>query len=206
MLARNNLTSGERQVSPTLDCIRRDHLARYQWAAKVLPPASRVADLACGTGYGSFILAKAGHTVIAVDAEPEAIAYAQEHYAHRNIRHSCARAEDLDLSEKLDAVVSFETIEHIESPLPVLLKCRDLAPLLIASVPNEAVFPFGPSVKFHHRHYHRHEFKALIETAGFEIAAWHGQAGKESDVEPEIKGRTLIVTAHRARDPEATLI
>lgn len=194
----SGLDSGERQVSPTLDGIRRDHVMRYQWAAKALPPASLVADLACGIGYGSFILAQAGHIVIAIDAEPEAIAYAQEHYAHPNIRHICSRAEDLDLSEKLDAVISFETIEHIESPLPVLQKCRALAPLLIASVPNEAVFPHRGMVKFHFRHYRPHEFKSLIEEAGFAIDSWHGQAGKESDVEPDRMGRTIIVMTHRA--------
>lgn len=195
----SELNSGERQVSPTLDGIRRDHVVRYQWAAKQLPPGSRVLDAACGIGYGSFILASAGHQVVAIDIEPEAIAYAEQHYAHPNIRFICGSITDLESPpNSADAVISFETIEHVADPAPILAKFQLIAPTLIASVPNEDVFPHGGNVKFHHRHYRPHEFRELIEAAGFSAESWYGQEGRESDVEPDVMGRTIIAIARRA--------
>lgn len=195
------MREGERQVAPELTGIRRDHVARYEFAAKSLPSGSRVLDVACGVGYGAFILAEAGHTVVAVDRDGEAIAYAREHYAHERITYYRSDATEMDgVLDGLifDAVTCFETIEHLEDPAPFLKELRRLSPLLLASVPNEAVFPHRGVIAFHHRHYRPHEFKALIEEAGFEIEAWHGQAGPEAEVEADRMGRTIIVTARRS--------
>lgn len=197
---------GERQVAPTIDGIRRDHVARYEWAAQYLPPGSRVLDIACGVGYGAAILADVGHTVVAADRSPEAIEYAREHYARPGVTFLCATAELFDPSSnpavnKYDAIVSFETIEHLKDPLPILKRWRELAPLLLASVPNEAVFPHGGRIKHHFRHYRPHEFKELLEAAGFEIEGWWGQTGAESDLARDnFGGRTIIAVARR-REP-----
>ncbi len=194
------LNDGERQVAPTIDGIRKDHVARYQWIAKMLPPESRVLDIACGVGYGAFILAEHGHTVVAVDRDGEAIAYAMDHYAHALVSFRCDDVSclvGLYPDDAFNVAISFETIEHLEDPKPFLKQLRRVAGSLVASVPNEAVFPYR-NYKFHHRHYRPNEFKALIEGAGFEIKQWHGQAGKESEVEPDCMGRTIIVCADRA--------
>ena len=63
----SELLSNERQVAPTLDGIRRDHVARYEWAARQLAPESVVLDAACGVGYGSRVMADAGMTVRGTD-------------------------------------------------------------------------------------------------------------------------------------------
>ena len=63
---------GERQVSPTVDGIRADHVNRYKWA--IDKTIGRVTDAACGIGYGSVILAEAGIKVRAIDIDAEAIA------------------------------------------------------------------------------------------------------------------------------------
>ena len=194
---------GERQVAPTIDGIRKDHAERYKWAAQYLPAGSRVLDLACGVGYGASILAEAGHTVIAVDRSQEAIDYARMHYARAGVTFMCSTAELFDprqnpVMNSFDAIVSFETIEHLRHPEPILEKWRDLAPLLIASVPNEAVFPHGGRIKHHFRHYRPFEFKELLENAGFEIETWCGQTDTESSVAPDnFGGRTLIAVARR---------
>lgn len=197
----SELHSGERQVAPTIDGIRRDHVARYQWAANYLGPVSRVLDIACGVGYGSAILAEAGHIVVGADRSREAIDYAREHYASSGVTYLLTTAELFDPSsnpaiKSYDAIISFETIEHLKNPRPILKRWRDLAPTLIASVPNEAVFPFRGQLH-HHRHYRPHEFKELLEGAGFEVDSWYGQTGTESDVEPECFGRTIIAVAKR---------
>lgn len=188
------LESGERQVATDVSGIRRDHRARYEWAARLIKSGSRVLDLACGIGYGARILAEAGHSVTAVDCDEETIAFARQHYAHANVTYVCDDALTFAPSQKYDAVISFETIEHIADPLPLLRKLRDAAPLLIASVPNEDKFPFR-NYAFHHRHYRPYEFKELVEQAGFVVNAWHGQEGPESEVEADHMGRTIIVCA-----------
>lgn len=189
---------GERQVSPTVEGIRRDHVARYEWASKFLN-RGRVLDLACGVGYGSDLLAKAGHSVHGVDRDGEAIAYARKHYANERATFwpadaGCVAGMEHD---SFDSIVCFETIEHIENPLPMLREMRRCAPLLLASVPNEEVFPYRNHA-FHFRHYTRKDFESLLSNAGWHVTEWFGQIGPESEVEQSVNGRTLIAVAKRA--------
>lgn len=188
-----SLHSGERQVAPTVEGIRRDHLARYEWAAAVLPPDSYVIDAGCGIGYGARILADAGHRVLAIDDDEESIAYAREHYAHERIQFLAGPVESFHLPEA-DAAVCFEMIEHVENPVPLLRCLREAAPVLLASVPNEEVFPWL-GYAFHFRHYTKGDFEKLLSEAGFAPGSWHGQEGPESPVEADVNGRTLIAAA-----------
>ena len=50
---------GERQVAPSLDGIRKDHVERYKLAAEIFGGLS-VMDVGCGVGYGAKVLADAG--------------------------------------------------------------------------------------------------------------------------------------------------
>jgi SAM-dependent methyltransferase len=199
------LDNGERQVAPELSGIRRDHLARYRWAVRQLPAGSRVLDCACGVGYGAFILANAFHRVTAVDNNAEAIAYGRAHYASDRIDYFIGDAAELEGIElgQFDAVTSFETIEHLADPLPMLKAFRAAAPNLMASVPNEEKFPYR-GYAFHHRHYTRAEFQELLAEAGWQVTGWYGQEGPESDVGAGVNGRTAIVTAMRAEAESAS--
>lgn len=195
------LNNGERQVAPDLSGIRRDHVARYEFAATMIGRDEHsVVDVACGIGYGAAVLADAGHKVLAIDRSEDAINYGMAHFAREDrIRFQCSDAAELWLAERFNCATCFETIEHLEDPLPMLQELCRSAPMLIASVPNEKVFPRGGRIKFHHRHYTRAEFKELLERAGYEVTSWWGQSGPFSDVEHEIEGRTLIAIAERAR-------
>jgi SAM-dependent methyltransferase len=199
------LESGERQVAPTTDGIRHDHVARYRWAAKTLPPGSRVLDVACGVGYGAAILAEAGHRVVAIDRDKETIEYAQRHYERPGVTYKCAGALSVAGYEddSFDAVVCFETIEHLAEPASFLHACRAVAPHLLISAPNEDVFPWQ-AYRFHFRHYTRDQLDALLIDCGYRVSAWLGQEGPESDVEPGVNGRTLVAVAARAEHPALT--
>lgn len=191
------MRDGERQVAPTLKDIRRDHVARYEWATRTLPQGARVVDFACGVGYGSWILAATGFTVEAFDNDPEAIAYARKHYAHRNATFAHGDARAPATLGKYDAAICFETIEHVAEPRVLLRALARAAPLLLASVPNEEIFPFGEGVEFHFRHYTRAEFVALLRECGWKIRNVYGQSGSESPVEFGVMGRTLVCVADR---------
>lgn len=202
------MRDGERQVAPTLDGIRRDHVARYQHAAKTIPPDSRVIDFACGIGYGCKILADAGHVARGFDVDEEAIAYGREHFVETAGGRATLHVADGNAPGELgeaDAAVCFETIEHIEDPRPLLKALRQSAPLLIASVPNEAVMPWqredGSTTLYHFRHYTKLQFAELLRSCGWCAVEWYGQEGPESEVAQGVNGRTLIAVAQRDELP-----
>lgn len=96
-----------------------EHLARYQFSSYYLE--GRVLDIACGSGYGSHMLAKVGkkriEQLVAVDCDPNTVAYALKRYHHPLVEYRCEDAEDPQLPQKLgtfDMIISFETIEHVE--------------------------------------------------------------------------------------------
>lgn len=192
--------SGERQVSPTLDGIRRDHVARYEWAAQQIGNQT-VIDVGCGIGYGSKILAESGAIVVALDAFGPAIDYAREHYSHPSVLHRCERVQDMALDgEQYGAAVCFEMLEHVPDvdALVTLIKLRRVATTLYASVPNDDEIPFGRGFPFHHRHYTRQQFEALLNSAGWTIRFWYGQIDHAAEVTQGAAGRTLIaVCQHR---------
>ncbi len=183
---------GERQVAPTVSGIRRDHVARYEFAARTLKPGSSVIDFACGVGYGAKILADAGHTVHAFDVSDEALVYAREHYAHPLITYCKGDGYHPGELGQFDAAVCFETIEHLKDPSVLLRALRAAAPVLLCSVPNEAEFPHGGRVKHHYRHYTKAQLQDLLASAGYNVHSWCGQAGPESEVALGAQGRTLI--------------
>ena len=188
-----SLNSGERQVTPDISKIRRDHVARYEFVSKQINPGSRVIDYACGTGYGCKILNDAGHFAHGRDIDPETVEYAKANFCDKVEIGDGANPGELD---EFDCAVSFETIEHIEDPRDLLKALRDAAPTLYASVPNEAVMPWrradGAATAFHYRHYTKSEFEALLNECGWHVRAWYGQQGPESEVEADVDGRTLI--------------
>ncbi len=191
------MKEGERQVAPTLAGIRRDHVARYEWAAGQIARGSAVVDFACGVGYGTHVLARAGCVAVGFDKDAEAIAYAKEHYGHELASFYEADAVRTGEIGQFDVAVCFETIEHIGDPLPLLKALRGAAAVLLASVPNEEVFPWNGHA-YHFRHYTKAEFEDLLAAAGWKVESWYGQAGPESEVESECAGRTLIARAVRA--------
>src|SRR5438034_263832 len=63
----------------------RRHLAVYEWIAERVA-GLRVADLACGEGYGAAVLARAAADVVGVDANPETYEHARLRYERPNLR------------------------------------------------------------------------------------------------------------------------
>jgi hypothetical protein len=197
----SDLNSGERQVAKTFGGIRRDHVARYEWARNRCKVGGWTIDVGCGVGYGSNIMASAGCAVVALDKSLGAIDFGKSSYDHANIawRHgdwSELRGYERDSH---DLAVCFEMIEHVEDPMPMLTELRRVSSRLLASVPNEKVFPFK-GYQFHHRHYTEAEFEALLNAAGWRVTEWWGQFGPESEVERDCEGRTLIAVCERSED------
>ena len=111
----------------------RRHLAVYEWIA-ARTRGLRVADLACGEGYGSATLARTAACVTGVDANPEAFEHARLRYTSSNLRFERGLVEDF--SESCDAVVFLQTIEHIHDPGALLAQIAKTAPCAFISTPN----------------------------------------------------------------------
>src|SRR3954447_22670072 len=102
------ITLGKSQELPV-----NEHLARYRFAAEFVA-GKDVADIACGTGYGSLMLAQAGaRSVHGMDVSPEAVEYCRQQNDASNLIFTTADAQYLSgvADGAFDFVVSFETIE-----------------------------------------------------------------------------------------------
>jgi len=146
--------TGERYIpgKTPLEDVETEHLARYNFAAS-FTSGLKVLDAASGDGYGKTILAASEYQ--GCDIEPVAIKVAEEKYGpgywiadlEQGLPDSC----------QVDAVVSFETIEHLHDPRPFLIWASRNSKLFIASIPLNM-----PS-EFHHVVYTEQEAKNLIK-------------------------------------------
>jgi predicted TPR repeat methyltransferase len=192
------LAATERLYKSDLGDVRQDHLARYLWAGERLGNSGHVIDAACGCGYGSSILADRGCTVTAIDVSDAALAYAMTHWDRASITWTKMNLLDNPVLPEADAVVSFETVEHLKRPKVFLMAARSAAPRLILSVPNEDVIPWSKFRNpYHCRHYTKDQLFKRLRECGWKVTDWFGQRDKFSLVWPELEGRTLIVDAAR---------
>jgi len=163
----------ERQTVKELHEVRIDHLGRYLRAAGYLEPNWSVLDLACGCGYGSFILAKYARQVTAVDRSQEAIDWAKTYFHKSNIRWFQSDWNDFEYGETFDAAVCLETVEHVKDDRGLLKKlhgCLKPGGILILSTPNEQLMPYNKEeASFHVRHYTPDEIQSILHECGFYV-------------------------------------
>ena len=167
---------GERQASPSLEGIRADHRGRYAFAIQFIVQGAQVLDLACGVGYGSYMIANRTpcERIVSVDSSKDAIAYASKYYNSPKIDYRLGDCLSIVLEPKgFDIVLCFETIEHITNERQLLEKFHQtLKPQgrLLCSTPNQRRIPFSSDTHpFHLRHYTPEEFMRLLEVSGFHI-------------------------------------
>lgn len=139
------------------------HLVVYEWIAEQVGEMT-VADLACGEGYGSEVLARAAAEVVGVDANPEAHAHAAARYRRENLSFERDLVENVSGSR--DAVVFLQTIEHIHEPGELVARIAEVAPLAFISTPNRLTLaPQGAEKSdnpWHLREYTASEYRQLL--------------------------------------------
>ncbi|MDP1560451.1 MAG: class I SAM-dependent methyltransferase [Pirellulaceae bacterium] len=165
---------------PIFDPGRADfHLDRYVFAATYCRTL-RVADIACGTGYGSEHLKKVGGAsrVVGVDICPEAIQYAVTQHGGEGLDFRTAPGEATGLEDaSCDVVVSFETIEHVPDDRALLAEfARILAPggRLVCSTPNLWPLAIAPH---HVREYDRQQFVSVLQCHFEVLELWNQNSG-----------------------------
>lgn len=171
--------------------IRIEHLARYFFAKKMLQKNNiRIAyDISCGDGYGTKIISSVLPYVIGFDNNKELLEKAKKVYTRQNISYVYLDVEkfslkDISRQDKLplpQAIICFETLEHLENGEKVLNEFSEILPpegLLILSTPNAQFEPKkqGKSKNiFHKKIYYPEELHELVRKNGFEIIGIYGQ-------------------------------
>lgn len=106
-----------------------EHIHRYEFAASLFP-GLRVLDLACGSGYGSRILADSATSVHGIDNDLPTIRDATDTIGSTAITFEAVDVVsflDGDLSDRLDAIVCFEGLEHLDDLEGAVRKLRKQA-------------------------------------------------------------------------------
>lgn len=100
------------------------HFMRYRKFLKRISASDDVLDIACGSGYGSEILASKARSVTGVDCDPVTIKYAGRHHKKKNINFKTSAIEKFNPKRKFDKIISVETIEHLTDPEGYMKKAR----------------------------------------------------------------------------------
>lgn len=182
----NEIFAGERLYDPDAHLDEegtKEHLDRYKFALNILNGSEIVVDAACGSGYGSAILAKKVKKVIGLEISDHALNYAKSHYNASNLEFRKA-----DLGSKLDipdafcdAVICFETLEHIVTQEAALAEFRRILKpngLLLISTPDRDLMSEGGEESdnpFHVKELNKKEFLDLTGSF-FKVEALYGQA------------------------------
>ncbi|MBN1371475.1 MAG: class I SAM-dependent methyltransferase [Anaerolineaceae bacterium] len=122
------------------------HLIRYYWAREVvksLPDAHLVLDIACGSGYGTYIMALSSPTkfFLGADYDKKAVSQANINYSLSNLSYKFG-----DISQwtntigenKFDVIISFDTLEHLphrEIMMENIIRHLSVGGLLLLSTP-----------------------------------------------------------------------
>ena len=158
-LNNKRLRSGERTIADSLEKLTAVQLFRYTVAYPYMKYSDTVADLGCGAGYGSFLLTKKSEKVVGIDDSQETIKYAQQNWPSDKIEYSCMNI--LDVTDKFDVVIIHEVIEHVKDVEELFKVLGQITKrYLIFTVPSPKQ---KQTNKFHWKHYHPDEIKALLE-------------------------------------------
>ncbi len=176
------------------------HLARYRFAADAVG-AGRVLDIACGTGYGTNLLAEVADLALGADISTVAVKHANRAYASAKCGFVQADVLRLGFADGVfDAVVSLETVEHVNDSTRYfgeVSRVLNDRGILVISAPNREVHSPGRDTPIHRWHCFEpnlDEFQSLLVSSGFAVRTLVGQAstlGSGAQLQQTGKGRVL---------------
>lgn len=165
--------TGERVIPEKMDITNElliEHIARYHFACQYVE--GRVLDIACGSGYGTHIIAKRCkrniEEIVGVDNDPQVINYAKSKYFHHQSTFLQGDINDARLPEKLglfDRIVSFETIEHLPDEQPFIQHTKQMLKnngILIVSTPFGKGKGIPSGHPFHYHQFTKDEFREMF--------------------------------------------
>lgn len=182
----SSLTNTSERLLP--DCARRTkeaylvylrHLFAYTTVPQFFSAGSRLLEVGCGEGYGTWFLAQQGYVVVGIDVDPQVVAHASKKYGTEQCEFRVTTGTAFPYpNECFDGVVSFQVIEHVQDERTFLTeivrvlkhdgKCVLTTPNKLYRVrPNRA-----PWNRFHLREYTPEEFEQLLARIFEDVQVW----------------------------------
>jgi 2-polyprenyl-3-methyl-5-hydroxy-6-metoxy-1,4-benzoquinol methylase len=200
-----------------------DPASTHSKVVSLVPPATRVLEFGCATGYMSEVLkTRLGCTVVGVEIDRDAAALAEQH-AERVI---VGDAEKIDYAaelagEEFDVVLFADVLEHLKEPADVLRRVRPFVAengVVVASIPNIAhasvrlallagefrYREWGLLDDTHLRFFTRASIQDLFEETGYVVTHWLRQRFDVGETEIKVPEVPEAVREWLASDPEAT--
>ena len=181
------LLSGERQVAKHIEDIRKDHLNRYYLVASSIKKLCdlkrelQIADIFCGTGYGSYIISKEipSARLLSIDGSKAAIKLAKKYYQTGRINF-LQKFFPFDLEKDyFDVIISLESIEHISDDKEFFenfVSGLKNGGLLFISTPNAQKYIREVNNDgWHIRHYINNSFENWAKKMNLDLVDWYGQ-------------------------------
>ena len=200
-----------------------DPASTHNKFVSLVPPATRVLEFGCATGYMSQVLKdRLGCTVVGIEIDPEAAALAEQ----QTERVIVGDAEKIDYAvelagEEFDVVLFADVLEHLKEPGDVLRRVRPFVAengVVVASIPNIAhasvrLALLGGEFRYrewgllddtHLRFFTRASIQDLFEETGYVITHWLRQRLDVGETEIKVPQVPDAVREWLASDPEAT--
>jgi len=154
-----------------------EHIVRYYFASQ-FAKGKNVLDAGCGSGYGTYYLAKYGQAknVHAIDIAEDAIKYAKKQYQTQNCdfkKDDILKLETV-LDNSIDLAVNFEVIEHIEEQDKFLKQIKRVltkSGIFIVSTPNK--YTYKEENEFHKKELFPNEFEELLKKNFKNVTTYH---------------------------------
>lgn len=185
----------------SLDMYQQNHFKRYEFAAMRIRQGEVCGDFACGTGYGSIMLAEKSSRVVGIDLNEKVVSAIKVRYAsYTTVTFASLNLLDLNFNLEFDTIVSFETLEHFnESQIIQMLGLFNRAlrhgGRIIFSTPfmqedSEVARKLG----FHKTFYiDEHRIKKWLEATGFKPLEFFYQNYDTHEVVPNLQKRDCII-------------
>lgn len=198
------------------------HCIRYHMAAEYIRPGDTVLDVACGLGYGSYLLYhnSQAKSVLGVDLSDFGIAYAKANYSSDNsVQFRAGDAQDLSFlpDNSVDFITGFETVEHVPFPEKYLAELKRVlrpAGRLMICAPNDWTDETGRDPNPHHLHVYTWERllnecgelflleKGFAQVAGGAMKCHHSpRKWKEVPLEPTLSEESEWAVLLCMKDP-----
>ena len=154
------------------------HLVRYQFAMNEVQGVTL--DVACGVGYGSFLLCSSTNVskVFGCDVDLGAIDCAKEIFSSNKLTYQIEDGTNLSFKNNyFDSVVSLETVEHIPRVSEFFDEVSRVLKqdgTMVFSVPNRVFYSdAGWKNEFHYSEMNFQEFKEIAEKYFTEVTLYY---------------------------------
>ncbi len=155
-----------------------DHQQRYEFAINRINDDMVIADMACGVGYGTWLMSKKAKFVTGVDISDDALGHAKSNFTE--INNKFIHGDEYNFDNVFDMVISFETIEHMDEKdgdifLQKIRRSLKSNGWLIMSTPINKTDKKHNVTEFHLREYDDVEFPEKLKLNGFDVFEMYGQ-------------------------------